>query len=237
MNKISAKYHAIFRKLTDLLGFMRKKSDTRERLLNAGQQKMHANGYHATGICDITTAAGVPKGSFYNYFQTKEEFAAQIIERYFATYTNTALRVLSDEELTPLARLRALFAERTQRFAQLGFECGCLLGNFGLEVPDHSRLLRERLSMHFAAWTKALAICIREGQKVGEIRADLAADSLAEFIVNSWEGTLLRMKVDKEARPLELFQNMLFEYLLTRSPLVEQSSSTAQNERNDGEQE
>jgi TetR/AcrR family transcriptional repressor of nem operon len=208
---------------------VRRKSDTRERLLDAGQQKMHANGYNATGIQDITTAAGVPKGSFYNHFQTKEEFAAEVVERYFAAYTRTVLRVLGDEQLTPLARLRAYFVERTQWFAKLGFERGCMLGNFGLEIPDHSKLLRDRLSIHFVAWTKALTICVREGQKVGEIRTDLAAEDLAEFALNSWEGALLRMKVDKAARPMELFQSMLFDAFLTREPLLKQSSSTAQN--------
>jgi TetR/AcrR family transcriptional repressor of nem operon len=190
---------------------------TREKLLQAGQDAMHQAGFVGTGILDITNAAGVPKGSFYNHFPTKEEFGAEVADRYFGEHTASALKVLAESRLRPIERLQKYFEDLTHMFSRLEFQRSCMLGNFALEMPERSPLMRDRLAVHFATWTKALAVCIRHGQDVGEIRLDLDADELAEFALNSWEGALLRMRVDKNARSMNVFRNVVFKNLIAGS--------------------
>jgi TetR/AcrR family transcriptional repressor of nem operon len=190
-----------------------KSSSTREKLIRVGQHAMHQGGFIGTGVLDITSAAGVPKGSFYNHFSTKEEFGAEVVDRYFGEHTTNALKALTESGLRPIERLQKYFEDLTQMFSRLEFQTSCMLGNFALEMPERSPLIRDRLAVHFATWTKALAICIRHGQDAGEIRIDLDADEIAEFVLNSWEGALLRMRVDKNSRSMTLFHNIIFKNL------------------------
>lgn len=187
---------------------------TREKLLQAGQEAMHQSGFVGTGVLDVTSAAGVPKGSFYNHFPTKEEFGAEVADRYFSEHTANALRVLADSTLRPIERLQRYFDDLSHMFSRLEFQRSCMLGNFALEMPERSPLVRDRLAVHFATWTKALAVCIRHGQDAGEIRSDLEADELAEFMLNSWEGALVRMRVDKNARSMDVFRKVIFANLI-----------------------
>jgi TetR/AcrR family transcriptional regulator, transcriptional repressor for nem operon len=192
-------------------------SNTREKLLQAGQDAMHQSGFVGTGVLEITNAAGVPKGSFYNHFPTKEGFGAEVADRYFSEHTASVLKVLSESKLRPIERLQKYFEDLTHIFTQLEFQCSCMLGNFALEMSERSPLVRDRLVVHFATWTKALAVCIRHGQEAGEIRSDLSADELAEFTLNSWEGALLRMRVDKNTRSMDIFRNVVFKSLIAGS--------------------
>jgi len=186
----------------------------REQLLAAGLKTIHAGGFTATGVQEIADAAKAPKGSFYNHFASKEAFAVAVLDRYVAEQTKTTQRFLSNEALTPRERLRAYFARLAEEFSEGRFMGGCLIGNLSLELADHSKLVRDHLSVLLAGWTKALANCIREAQRAGEIGSDVDADTLAEFAINAWEGAILRMKVEKDAAPLIRFQRVLFEKIL-----------------------
>jgi TetR/AcrR family transcriptional regulator, transcriptional repressor for nem operon len=186
------------------------RTDMREQLLAAGLRTIHTGGFTATGVQEIADAAGAPKGSFYNHFKSKEEFAVAVLDRYFAEQGKTVQRFLSDETLTPRERLRAYFARMVEVISEGEFMGGCLIGNLSLELADHSKLIRDRLSVLLAGWTKALANCIREAQRAGEIGSDLDADTLAEFVINAWEGAILRTKVEKNTAPLINFQRLLF---------------------------
>jgi TetR/AcrR family transcriptional repressor of nem operon len=99
--------------------------------------------------------------------------------------------------------------------AQRGYNGGCLIGNLGAELSDHSKLVCERLTAVFAGWTAAVETCIRQAQQEGGIRADCDAGVLAAFLINAWEGAVLRAKVDKNAVPFEEFDEVVFGKLLT----------------------
>ncbi|HWL86242.1 MAG TPA: TetR family transcriptional regulator C-terminal domain-containing protein [Polyangiaceae bacterium] len=185
----------------------------REKLLSAGLDTLHRRGFNGSGVQEITDAAGVPKGSFYNHFESKEALGAEVIDRCFQT-TSARRAILSDESLSPLERLRRYFDGLAAALEAAEFAYGCLLGNFSAELADQSRLVRDRLSSVFAAWTRAIEGCIRDAQRAGEVRKDMDAATLAAFLINAWEGAVLRARVEKHAAPLEQFNEVVFSKIL-----------------------
>ena len=171
---------------------------------------LHESGYTASGIKDIVDAAQVPKGSFYNYFESKEAFAREVVNFYFDTNLPALRALLGNENMPPLERLRTYVDERIRRFQTTGYVRGCMLGNLSLEVADQSAMIREQLAAHFSTWSSLLEACIAEAQNTGAIGNRLPAPLLAQFLLNSWEGALLRMRVEKSDAPLRNFVEVVF---------------------------
>ncbi len=189
-----------------------KQETTRDHLLATGLKIFHAGGFHATGVQDITGAAEVPKGTFYTHFDSKERFGAEVLGRYWERRADRGLALLSDEARSPLERLQAYLESRTQRTGPS--DKGCLIGNFSAELAGGSRLIRDRLAVIFAAWTQMLAGCIREAQAAGELRTTLDPDSLAAFLIDAYEGAVLRTKVDRDPTALRRFHSIIFSTIL-----------------------
>ena len=185
----------------------------RDHLITSALQTLHRQGFNGTAVQDITDAAGLPKGSFYNYFESKEALALEVIDR-FGTGRTALAGVLSDESISPVERLRRYFASVVTGYAAHNYERGCLLGNFSTELADQSRVIRDRLSSNFAAWSRPIETCIRDGQKAGEISRDMDARVLADFLLNSLEGAMLRTKVEKDSSPLDHFMALAFSRVL-----------------------
>src|SRR5262245_42087820 len=141
---------------------------------------MFRKGYIGSGVRDIAAEAGAPQGSFTNHFRSKEEFAREVLDRYFDHTKGVVRRALEDRRLTPRARLRRYLDLITERLASDGFARGCLIGDFSLEATGHSELIRERLAAIFEEWREPFAACIAEGQAAGEIDDELPAEELAE---------------------------------------------------------
>jgi TetR/AcrR family transcriptional regulator, transcriptional repressor for nem operon len=188
----------------------------RDGLLDAGLALMHERGYAATGVADIVARAGLPKGTFYNHFDTKEAFGADVVDRFFARIAPAFERHAADQSRTPRQRLRAYFADRARRLAETGFARGCLLGNLALEIGDHSEAVRLRIQAHLDAWAARMATCLRAGQRSGDVRADVSALRLARRVIASWEGALIAMRAERSARPLDDFAAMLDDLLAPR---------------------
>lgn len=187
---------------------------TRTNLLRAGMKMLHSGGYTGTGIKEIVDAVAVPKGSFYNYFATKEVFGQEVIDAYFERGLPSLTELLSDPEVPPLERLRTYFQTRISGFQTHGYVKGCMLGNLSLEVSDQSPAMRERLAAHFRTWAGLLEQCIAQAQESGAIKNQMPAAMLAQFLLNSWEGALLRMRVEKNDAPLKDFAEVVFGSLL-----------------------
>ena len=187
---------------------------SRDRLVRSALETLHRQGFNGSAVQDITSAAGLPKGSFYNYFESKEALALEVIDRY-GTEQGALAAGLSDESLRPVERLRRYFAALAATLAEQHYERGCLLGNFSTELADQSRVIRDRLRASFAAWSRQLETCIRDGQQAGEIAPELDPRVLAGFLLNSFEGAMLRMKVEKDGSPLDDFMTLIFSRVLT----------------------
>ncbi len=190
------------------------KPDTRNNLVQAGLRMIHAEGYAATGIQSIVDGADVPKGSFYNHFPSKEAFGAEVIDVYSDRGQRKLRDFLCNPDVAPLARLEAYFDDRIEAFRASNYTRGCLLGNFSAEAADHSALVREHLVRHFGAWSSLFEQCISQAQEEGSISDQFSAASLASFLFNSWEGAVLRMRVEKSDAPLIEFKDIIFGKLL-----------------------
>ena len=185
----------------------------REQLLSAGLATFHQRGFNATSVQDITDAAGAPKGSFYNHFESKEALAAEVVRKY-AEKGRARFALLREEKLLPLRRLRKYFEGLIQLAVSAGFTHGCLLGNFGAELSSQSPLVRERVGEAFAGWTDALAEVIAQAQKAGDVSGGVSAKALAEFVLHAWEGALVRARVEKDRGPLDTFLKLTFSRIL-----------------------
>jgi len=190
------------------------KPDTRNNLVQAGLAMIHADGYAATGIQSIVERVDVPKGSFYNHFASKEAFAAEVVDAYFTRGEDKLREILCNSDAPPLKRLEAYFDDRIDAFRAGGFARGCLLGNLSAEVADHSTLVRERVADKFNAWSRFFEDCIAEAQEQGALSDRFPAALLSRFVLNSWEGALLRMRAEQRAAPLLEFKEIVFGKLL-----------------------
>jgi TetR/AcrR family transcriptional repressor of nem operon len=186
------------------------KPSLREKLLDAGFRLMWQTGYSATGVRDVVAEAGSPQGSFTNHFRSKEDFACEILDRYFAYVSGLVADALGDATLRPTDRLRRYLDVITRRLDDADWSRGCMIGNFSLETSAQNERLRTKLSEIFAQWRAPFAACIAEGQKAGEISSEFDPDDLADFLLSSWQGAMLRMKVDRSPEPLERFKKIVF---------------------------
>jgi TetR/AcrR family transcriptional regulator, transcriptional repressor for nem operon len=187
------------------------KPSLREDILNAGLKVMFRSGYQGATVRDICEAAGAPQGSFTNHFRSKEAFAQEVLDRYFANLQRSVSKALDDKSLSPRQRLKRYLDIISDVLAGAKWNRGCLIGDFSLETTSQSKLLRQRLEAIFQEWRAPFASCIAEAQTIGEIDSTFDPMDLAEFLLASWEGAILRMKVERSPAALERFKNIAFQ--------------------------
>lgn len=177
------------------------KPNHKEALLEAGLAAFHQRGYHATGVQEIVSSVGVPKGSFYSHFESKDALGLAALERYWEERAE-ARALLQDASLPGLERL-------DRHLAALGYsENGCLMGNFTAELAELD-CFREDLLRRWRQWTNALAQCLADGQRDGSVRADLPAAELARTVLSLWEGAVLAAKIERGSKPLSVARRTL----------------------------
>lgn len=193
---------------------MRRKVD-REQIIEKGLELMYSNGYEATGIKEIADASGILKGSFYNYFASKEEFAKALIERYSEQNYAFAQSFLCDQSISPVKRMELLFDAIWKSIAtDCGYSKGCFLGNCSQEIGDSNPYLSKVVNQSMSSIKRLYVDCLKEAQSVGEIDKDQDPEMLAEFIINSWQGVLLRAKSAKNDDAFVSFKGQVFNRLL-----------------------
>jgi TetR/AcrR family transcriptional repressor of nem operon len=184
-----------------------------ERLLAAGLDLFLRQGYNGTGIQQITDQAGVPKGSFYNHFESKEVFGAAIVDLYSERSLSSWKRWMRGAPSEPMAAIRHVFAAMFDYHERAGGASGCLIGNLAAEMAPASTLCRKRLLAAQLAWRERLAELIRAAQDVGEVRDDIDPTALSALTWSVWEGALLRMKVEGTVRPLRESIEIVLDYV------------------------
>ncbi len=170
-------------------------------------------GFNACSVQDITAEAGVPKGSFYNHFESKEALGVEIVE--FYGDRGNLRDVLADGSIAPLERLRQYFVGLNDMVIDRGFEQGCLLGNFSAELSDQSPLIRTQLAGVYGKWTKIIEATIADGQAEQSIGQDLDARALAGFLLNAWEGATLRARAERSREAFDVFMDITFRKILS----------------------
>jgi TetR/AcrR family transcriptional repressor of nem operon len=178
----------------------RRSDDTRQRLLEEGVEAFVQHGYHGTGLKEVLDRVQVPKGSFYNYFPSKEAFGVEVIRHYAAGFERKLSEALEGAP-DPLTGLRRFFKRLMKEFEAAQFTGGCLVGNLGGEL-EGSEVCREALQAAWRAWSRSVRDAIAAAQEKGLVRRDIDAAELADLLVDSWEGAVIRMKLERSLKPL-----------------------------------
>jgi TetR/AcrR family transcriptional repressor of nem operon len=186
----------------------------RNRLLSAGGQFVHRMGFNATGVQDIVRAADVPKGSFYSYFDSKEAFAAEVLEAHWESVERRYGSVMYDARVEPLSRIEQFFSLLAEDHAAHEFRLGCLIGNLSLELANTSSEVRNTLKRILARWEESIVTCLAEARLRGELPADRDSTEIAAIIVETWEGAILRCKVECNGNACQRFLDVTLKRLL-----------------------
>jgi len=175
----------------------------REQLIALGKRLFAEKGFHGTGLKEILEVGQVPKGSFYNYFESKEAFAAEVVDAYSAEVMEVFdVVVAKHADAPPVERVRAFHDVLRKKHAKDGWRHGCLLGSFAGEIAGSSDACSEAIRRGALAWRERVAALFAEGQKRNEVRKDVPASELAEHFWNAWQGALLRMQIDRSGKGL-----------------------------------
>lgn len=190
--------------------------NTRNHLLQVGLERFRAMGYASTGVKEILDGADVPKGSFYHHFASKEAFAKEVLGLYVRGENERATKILRDGKAAPLKRLRRYFEELIAIYGPTAKISGCMLGSLSLEMADHNDSIQSLLHQSFSSWQSAIAGVLQEAIDRGYLAKSSKPQELAGFLLNSYQGALLRSKADRSGKPLENFLHFAFNVLMKR---------------------
>ena len=180
-----------------------KTSDVRTEILQVGQRIMAAKGYSGVGLNEILTAAGVPKGSFYYYFGSKDAFGEALLENYFEDYLAEMDRTFDQPALNAAERLMKYWRlwQDTQSFEDC--QGKCLAVKLGVEVADLSETMRSVLKRGTSGITGRLARVIEAGVAEGSFVIDEDPDSVAQSLYQLWVGASVMVKITRSPQPFD----------------------------------
>ncbi|MGL5123341.1 MAG: TetR/AcrR family transcriptional regulator [Fusobacteriaceae bacterium] len=187
---------------------MDKKTIKKYEIIRKSINVMHIKGYNGVGVKELSVAAGIPKGSFYNYFESKEDYGKEALDYYYSVINQEKFNILLDKEINPIDRIKLFYRNMIDKINQeKKFKLGCFIGNLTQEVSCSSDVIQEiTKKIH-----QEIAIKIENCLKEGNIKN---SKELGEFLVNSWQGVLLRTKSCNNSEPTENFYKILVEVLL-----------------------
>ena len=180
-----------------------------------GWQLLWSKGYNATSVNDIVKAAGVPKGSFYFYFDSKEDFAVKAIDKYFAEVASPAFSILDDISIPPRERILSFYTYRSNVLKdELNCSMGCLASNLGNEMSEHSEEIRKKIAEKEHLLQNKIINVVEQAQKQGQISNVMSATDLVTFLEDAGKGAMITMKERNSAYPIDNFMNMIRKVLL-----------------------
>lgn len=191
-----------------------RRSNKREILIDIGTAIFTQKGFSSTGLDEIVQAAEVPKGSFYYYFGSKDEYAIEVIRNYAGYFSRKLERILEDSSQSPLERLQAFTREAAEGVRRYEFKRGCLIGNLGQEMASLEESFRVVLLEVINDWRRRFTVCLDEAKAAGEIATTADSAALAQFFWSAWEGAVLCAKLEHSTGPLENVSNLFFGQML-----------------------
>ena len=181
--------------------------DTKTELIRSGLELLTENGFSSSGIDPILKKVGVPKGSFYHYFASKEAFGLAVIESYANYFAKKLDSCLLDESIPPLIRVKNYVESAKRGMSRYHFKRGCLIGNLGQEVDLLPESFRPILITIFDSWQQRISNCFKAAQCSGDLSKTADCDFLAECFWVGWEGAVSRARLVQSNQPLDNFFN------------------------------
>lgn len=196
-------------------------ANTKQQLLERGMAMLLVHGYHDLGITAVLEATGIPKGSFYHHFASKEDFGLQVIDLYMANVHQGLDSCLGNESLSPLQRVRGFFELVEQSYRGEGY-LGCLLGGLGQELSGVSDVFRAKVEWCFNEIARRLAGCLDLAVSRGDLAKETNTAAMADLLVNCWEGAALRTRLRRDPAPLR--QMLDFYFRASAKPGIRETS-------------
>ena len=193
---------------------MKNKTERKNEIIRTSINLMYLKGYNGTSVKEITDAAGIPKGSFYNYFKDKEQYAIDAINYYEQYLTLKASEILTNKDLKPLDRIKEFFKLSIKNLKEKNLKYGCFVGNLTQEMGDVSQLISNAASKVDETKARLIKENLLEAYQNKELKKEIDLETLANFILNSWQGALVRMKMNSNKGPLDDFYSVLCNTLL-----------------------
>jgi TetR/AcrR family transcriptional repressor of nem operon len=177
---------------------------TKERILDAAEDLMLAKSFHSVGLNEILSAVKVPKGSFYHYFTSKEQFGVELIRHYVSEATAFKRKMLLTNQLGENAyeRITTFCNGAVARSAECSCQAGCLITKLCAEVATMSDDMRNEVAKGMKDWGDIYTQLVEEGQREGSIRADLKPKVAGWILHDVWLGAMQRMLVERSVAPL-----------------------------------
>ncbi len=185
----------------------RENQDTKAELIRSGLEQLTERGFTSSGVDKILKKVGVPKGSFYHYFASKEAFGQAVIEQYANYFANKLNACLLDESYPPLARINNFVNDAKMGMIRYQFKRGCLVGNLGQEIELLPESFRQPLIEILLCWQHCIANCLKTAQMQGDISNTANCEQLAEYFWIGWEGAVSRAKLVQDTKPLDNYFN------------------------------
>jgi TetR/AcrR family transcriptional repressor of nem operon len=196
----------------------RRSEHTREALITAGIDHLSEHGYHGTGIKQILDEVNVPKGSFYNFFASKEAFVAEVIGHYSRDLLSQLSKFMAGEGkvLTPIEQLRAIYLYSLKQYASHDFKKSCLVGSIATEISAESEMCRIELEAAMKHWLRFFSCIFEQAQDQQLVRDDLSPNDMASVYWAAWEGALIKMKMSADTQPVKRIMELMIETLLKK---------------------
>ncbi|WP_224965022.1 TetR/AcrR family transcriptional regulator [Acinetobacter guillouiae] len=183
-----------------------KSEATRQHILNNSFKLVLHKGFVGVGLQEILTTCGVPKGSFYYYFASKEAFGCALLQQYLADYKVKIDQLILQEERSAYARLVALWQAWIDDPCHNdgGWAENCLIVKLAAEVSDLSEDMRQILNFGVTKLTERIANLLIDGQKDGSIPQHIEPEKMAQTMYQLWLGAALLAKLAQNKQPLYL---------------------------------
>jgi len=189
------------------------KRNKKDEILKIAFEIIHKKGFNNTGIQEILTSAGVPKGSFYFYFQNKDDLGLQLIDYFLDSFISKADEMLHSDH-SPLVQLRLLFEYLSNNCELAGFQGGCLVGNMAQESGGLNDKFHAKLNSSFQVMQEKISEFLSKAVANNELSETIDILQTANFIVSCMEGVLLQMKVSKSTESYRVFDRIIFDKVL-----------------------
>lgn len=190
------------------------RNETKQLLIEVGTEVIGSQGFNPTGLNSVLKIADVPKGSFYYYFSSKEEFGLAIIDESAVAYTAKINSFLTDTTVSPVQRIRNYLENGLETIREGKCKRGCLIDTLGQELSSQNETFRVRLDKVFEGWKQQFRLCLQAAIECGELDNGTDTEALSEFLLSGWQGAILRAKMHSSTSPLEAFIDTVFERVL-----------------------
>lgn len=181
---------------------MKKSEITKQHILDVGRELVATNGFASLGLNELLKTAGVPKGSFYHYFQSKEHFGCELIRLYLGNYLNVMDEILSSSGENMRNALLQFWDTWEAYQGSTDPSKQCLIVKLSAEVSDYSEEMRLLLAETIAVIEERLRNAIVDGVKDGSISPHVDAALSAQMLYQMWLGASLQAKLTRNTEPL-----------------------------------